>query len=42
MAQRVGSLIAGGDCTGALNLALNAGELDLAAKVKVLCVPPRQ
>jgi hypothetical protein len=39
--QRIGSLIAAGDCAGAMNLALTSGELDLAAKVKVLCAPPK-
>jgi hypothetical protein len=38
-AQRVGALMATGDCPGAKNLALAEGDFDMAGKVMQLCAP---
>lgn len=40
LAARVGRLVKVGRCKDAVDLALNAGDLDLAAKVRNLCEPP--
>lgn len=37
LGRRAGELITAGDCPGALNLALTAGNIGLAAKVKEYC-----
>jgi hypothetical protein len=37
LAQRVGKLVSSGDCDGALKLALEGGDFDLAEKAKAYC-----
>ena len=38
-AKKVGKLLAAGDCAGAEKYALEAGDLDLADRVKARCAP---